>query len=72
MDASDDEKEKGAAAASTTEPAADKEGVKRMATLSECLFLLRASVDEKRLVGLLLVTKFLQAGDDATLQARKI
>ena len=40
------------------------------ATLEECLTLLRGSSDEKRLVGLLLVTKFLQSDSEATLQVR--
>lgn len=40
------------------------------ATLADCLTLLRGPGDERRLVGLLLVTKFLTAESDSTLQAR--
>jgi hypothetical protein len=54
----------GAAASSAAAAAA------AAATLPECLALLRGPSDERRLVGLLLVTRLLSAQDEATLEAR--
>lgn len=42
----------------------------REASLPDCLALLRGPSDERRLVGLLLVTRLLSAQEEATLQAR--
>jgi hypothetical protein len=44
---------------------------KREATLQECVFLLRGPSDERRLVGLLLVTRLLSAQDNDTLKVRE-
>lgn len=41
---------------------------KREATLAECVSLLRGPSDERRLVGLLLVTRLLSAQDNDTLK----
>jgi hypothetical protein len=44
---------------------------KREATLQECVSLLRGPSDERRLVGLLLVTRLLSAQDNDTLKVRE-
>ena len=43
--------------------------VKREATLEDCVTLLKATSDEQRFVGLLLVTRFLNAADEEAVQA---
>ena len=58
-----------AEAAAATVAAAAEAASKRAATLEECCALLRGPTDERRLVGLLLVTRLLPSGDDAALSA---
>lgn len=48
--------------------AAEAEQQKKEATLQECVSLLRGPSDERRLVGLLLVTRLLSAQDNDTLK----
>eukprot|EP00959_Pyramimonas_sp_CCMP1952_P001396 28508-Pyramimonas_sp.AAC.1 len=43
--------------------------MKREATLEDCTELLKASSDEQRFVGLLLVTRFLDAADEGAVHA---
>ncbi|WIA32050.1 hypothetical protein OEZ86_002902 [Tetradesmus obliquus] len=51
------------------EAKAAAEDVRQSANWQQCLELLRSDVDEKKFVGLLLVTKLLPQGDDAAVQA---
>ncbi|PRW45088.1 Neurochondrin family isoform 2 [Chlorella sorokiniana] len=57
------------AAAASGAPPPQRTPEQLSAGLAECLELLKGPADERRFVGLLLVTKLLPAGDDATIRA---
>lgn len=57
------------ASASSAPQQTEEDVRKKEATLRECLALLKGPTDERRFVGLLLVTKFLSSDSDDTLRA---